>query len=571
MENWEVSAYLQRIAELLAIKGENEYKIRSYQNASRIVSHLQERVEELVNRKELVNIKGIGAALSSKVEEMVYDGRSSLLEELQKEVPLELLSLFQVPGMGYKTVSRLVNHLQIENLDDLEAAAEEGLIRGVPGLGPSLEAKILKELQEKEISGSSFHQGIAFPMAQLFLERLREKGETGRLDIGGDLRRGADSVSEIVLIWETSCQTEEWMEEIKKIKEVDRLLSREENQASFLTILGIPVRIIAVSVNYPVQLLYSTGSLHHLQQLEKRAKENGFMLDRTGLYRGAEELTPGDETEIYSLLGLEYVPPELREGSGEIEAAAGIGLPVLVTREDVKGDLHLHTNWSDGNSTIEDMAIQARAKGYSYMAITDHSVSLKIAGGLSREKVLSQVEYIKGVRSCYPELHIFTGIEVDILTEGELDYPEEILSRLDVVIASIHSGFKQPPDRITERLASAVRHPAVNIIGHPTGRLIGKREPYGVDLEKIIDLAARYGKALEINSSPDRLDLSAYNACKAAKKGVPLVTGTDAHSSGGMDDIFYGIKTARRGWLRAEQLLNTWSPDEVRDFLGCRG
>jgi len=567
LENWEVSAYLQKIAEMLALKGENEYRVRSYTNASRVISRLDADVEELVKEKNLDRLDGIGQALSSKIEEMVLTGRSTLLEQLQEEVPADLLFIFQIEGVGFKTASRLVNHLEIKNLGDLKNAAREGQIRKIPGLGPSLEKSILNCLHEKGSSGSFYHQGISLPLAEVLYKLLQQHERVEKCAIAGDLRRGVEAVSELVLVLKTGLGVESISSILMHTGEVARVEQCCGEILRLDTVLGVPVKIVPAQNEYASELLYYTGSKEHLRRLETRAAQLGILMDLHGLYKGKEKIELAGEQDIYENLEMEYVPPEIREDRGEVEAALKGKLPQLVKEEDIKGDLHVHSSWSDGNSSVEKLVESARARGYEYLAVTDHSISLKIANGLSEKELLNQVEYIKNLHGEYNDFCILTGIEVDILSDGELDYPDEILSELDIVIASIHSGFKQPREQITSRLISAAKHHLVDVIGHPTGRLIGRREPYPVDLEAVMEAAAACGTVMEINASPDRLDLSGENIVNAARKGVSFMIGTDAHGTRGLGDMNYGVKTARRGWLSKEQVLNTFSLPELKKYL----
>jgi len=568
VENWEVSACLEKIAQLLALKGENEYKIRSYQQAARTISHLEVEVRDLVNQKQLSELKGIGKALSSKIEAMVKEGQSSYLKELQKSVPSQLLALFSIPGVGIKTVSLLVTHLQPSSLEQVEEAARTGCVRHVPGLGAAMENRIREGLEGKEDLRGIFHQGIALPVAESLLQELRHAGKIKRGALSGALRRGVDAVSEAVLVVETTESTPEIASFLSGLNFTVEVSPVNEEKISVETDFGVPVVIYLVGAGlFFLEWWYRTGSSRHVSQVEDLALSQGKNIYEPGYCFGKEGGCINTEEEIYNSLGIDYVYPELREGNGEVKAAQQMNFPPLVKREDIQGDLHLHSDWSDGNSTVEELAREAASLGYRYIAITDHSISLKIAGGLSPKEVLEQIDQVQALNNSFKELEILTGIEVDILSDGKLDLPDEVLSRLDLVIASIHSGFRQGEAQVTARLEAAAAHPLVNIIGHPTGRLIGKRESYPVDLVKIFKIAAENNTVLEINSAPDRLDLSDENLCIARRWGVKFAVGTDAHSTRSLSDINFGVTAARRAWLTPEDIINTSSLEELRKIL----
>jgi len=559
VENWEIAARLEKIARLLALQGGNEYKIKSYQQAARLVSHLEVDVKKLVEQNKLKQLRGIGKALSVKIEEMVQEGESAYLKELQRKVPAGLLSLFTIPGVGNKTASLLVSYLQPNGLNDVLQAAREGRIREIPGLGPSLENRMVKTLEGKTHLRGTFHQGTALPVAHLLSQGLLQGPEVRRVFIAGDLRRGVEAVGEVVLVVDTSTNSADLAASLRNINCVQEVLPVTENEFLVNTDFGIPVKVhLATGKEVIPELWYKTGAPEHIKKV-------------TAIVPSVESNFQAKEEDIYSSLGLEYVVPELREGKGEVEAAREHKLPTLVEPTDIQGDLHLHSNWSDGHSTVEDMAQEAMSMGYRYIAITDHSQSLKVAGGLTPEQILKQVEEIKELQHKLKNLDILMGIEVEILADGSLDLPDEVLSQLDLVIASIHSGFRQEQSQLTARMEAAISHPLVNVIGHPTGRIIGQREGYAVDLPRVFRAAAEYGTALEINSAPDRLDLSSEHILEAKEYGVLFSLGTDAHGIRNLKDMSFGVTTARRGWLTAEEIINTRSLEELRKILMKQG
>ena len=570
MENWEVSAYLIKIAQLMALRGESQYRVQAYQNAARVILHLNHRVKELAEQDRLSELKGIGKALSINIKELVQEGQNSHLHELEKEVPEDLLALLNLPGIGLKTATRLVQHLRPANLKEVKWAAQEGKVRNLPGLGASVEKKLLENLKLEEKYGKILHQGIALPLAESFLRRLYEAEVIHWGYLGGELRRGVDSITEAVLVVNPRINLTDlaaFFSASRGVKKVKPL--QGQGQGLFLTtFLGVPVIIYAAEVgSFWTTLLYYTGSKRHIRGLEEQANSCKLELGREGLYRNKSKLPLKREQDIYTSLQLEYVPPELREGEGEIERAREESLPSLVNLEEVRGDLHLHTDWSDGYNTLEQLAEEAVRRNYSYIAITDHSVSLRVANGLTREELEQQVEAILKLRNKFSSIEIFAGVEVDILSDGKLDYPDEVLAQLDLVIASIHSGLSQSREQITSRLEAAIENPWVHIIGHPTGRLIGQRGSYDLDLERFFSASARCGKVLEINASPDRLDLPYFYLQEAKKWGLKFSIGTDAHGLGSFDDLRLGVTTARKGWLQKEDVINTYPREELKKLL----
>ncbi len=570
MENWEVAAALERIAGLLALKGEDSFKIRAYSQAARQIVRLSEPLAQIIAEDRLEQIPGIGKALSSKIKELVATGQSSFLARLEKEVPPELLTLFSIPGVGFRTAGKLVQELKLENLAQLEEAARQGKVAELPGLGKALQDKVLHFFAHRAAEPERFHRGVALPLAEQLHSFLLQLPFVLCCSPAGEVRRGTETVAEVVVVAALDEQAREHLaEQLRKLPGVGSL---EPAPGGFklATLVGLPARVVLCSAEeYPTRLAELTASAAHWEQLQAYAAGRGFQLSGDALLKEGRRVPLKEEGELYRALGLPFIPPELREGSAELERAAAGKLPRLVELSQIRGDLHLHSSWSDGNASLEEMHAAAGRMGYEYIAITDHSPSLKIAGGLSLEQLARQVQQVKELRragGCY----IFTGVEVDIHADGSLDLPDEILGELDVVIASVHSNFRQGREEMTARICRAMEHPAVQIIGHPTGRLIGSRGGYEVDVERLIDKAADTGTILEINASPLRLDLSEKYHRLARRKGVPLLVNTDAHSTATMQDMVYGVTAARRGWLEAEDILNTLPLERIREALSWK-
>ncbi len=575
MENWEIAAALERMAGLLAIKGENQYKVRAYLIASRQINRLNRPLQQLSREERLRDIPGVGEALEKKIRELIDTGGSRFLSELESEVPPEFLVMYEIPGVSYKTAHKLYRGLELKSLRELEHSAREGRM---DNLGDNLRNTVLNYFDQQPKYAETFHRGIALPLARQWQGQIEKLPGVVLCRESGDLRRGTETVTEALLVIGLERNGSgvfrealagiipgEIQEEMKTGGEGYRPFTG----LSFRTPAGLPVHLLPVPVErLAAVLLCSTGSPAHYRQLLALARQKGLAMAPGGLQSDGEEFPVNREEEIYERLGLPFIPPELREGRDEIERARRGDLPELLELKQIKGDLHLHSDWSDGLHTITELADRAAAMGYQYLAITDHSPSLQIARGLSPERLREQIARIaqfnqSGNCSCY----LLAGAEVDIHSDGSLDLPDELLYRLELVVASVHSNFRQGRQEMTERICRAMAHPAVHIIGHPTGRLLGSRGGYQVDLEQVIARAAVTGTAIEINSSPQRLDLADIHLPQARKKGVLLAVNTDAHSLVTMDDMEYGVTVARRGGLEAREVINTRSLEEVKTLL----
>lgn len=569
MKNFEVAFIFYDIADILEIKGENFFKIRAYRKAAHTIENLPMDVKELAGESRLQEIEGIGKALEEKIREIINTGTCRYYEELKKDFPRGLVEMLKIPGLGAKKIKVIYDNLGISSIEELEKAARAHKIRELPGMGVKTEQSILKGIQTLKGQGDRVQLAIALPVANRIMGILSGMKEVSKVAIAGSLRRRKEMVKDIDIVVATEA-AETLVENFLKLPIISRVLAEGLSKVSVVLNAGIQVdlRLVKPQEFYSA-LQHFTGSKEHNTKLRSLALKMGYKLNEYGIFEkeGDGVFCPKSETELYSKLDMPYIIPELREDRGEIEAALQDGLPDLVKLEDIRGDLHLHSDFSDGVSSIEEMVKKAKELGYEYIAITDHSKSLKVARGLDESRLRQQLELIKGINERVKGIRILTGIEVDILPDGSLDFDDDILKELDVVIASIHSGFKQDKTTITSRIVNACHNRYVNIIAHPTGRLLGRREPYDVDMDEVFEAAAKTGTVLEINSSPDRLDLNDVNVKRAAEMGIKIAINTDAHGTEALSDMMYGVWVARRGWLAAENIINTYSLEQLLEFL----
>ncbi|MDA8234423.1 MAG: DNA polymerase/3'-5' exonuclease PolX [Clostridia bacterium] len=573
MHNVEIAWVFYEIADLLEIKEDNPFKPRAYRKAGRTIAKWDQPLSAL-KEDEIRAIPGVGAALAAKITELLKTGKCEYHQKLREEVPLGLLEVLAIPGLGAKTARTLYRKLGITTIDELEAAAKARKIRTLPGMGNKTEFAILHGIDMLRTGSGAAPVGVATAVGRNLAEFLAALPEVTQVSLAGSTRRMKEMIGDIDLVVASEKPVEVTGLFVKhpSVKEVS---AHGENQVKAITWLGIQVDLLVVGPQeYWAALHHFTGSKEHNQRLQELAGERGLKIYEYGVFpEGQDESLPvNSEEDLYLALGLPYIPPELREDEGEIEAALEGTLPDLVSVEDIRGDLHLHSKWSDGVATIEEIVAAARQRGYEYIAITDHSKSLAIAGGLKEERLMEQHRYIDELNRGLEDFRVLRGIEVDILSDGRLDYGDELLSGMDVVIASIHSGFRQSREEMTKRMLSALKNPHVNILAHPTGRMLGRRDAYEVDLEKVFEAAAKYDKVLEINASPDRLDLNAENVRRAAKDyGLKIAVNTDAHHISKLEDMYFGIGTARRGWLEKKDVINTFTLEELGRIFGKRG
>lgn len=569
MRNFEVSFIFNDIADMLEIKGENFFKIRAYRKAARAIENLPVEVEEMAREGRLQEIEGIGKALSDKIYEILETGTCHYYENLKKEVPPGLVEMLKIPGLGAKKIKVIHDTLGISSIEELEKAARTKKLRTVPGIGTKTELSILKGIEALKNRAGNVLLATALLVADQVVSSLLSMKEVTDAEVVGSLRRKKDMVGDIDIIAAT-LSPDTVLNDFLKIPHISEITERGITTLSAVHDMGakIDLGIVSPEEFYPA-IRFFTGSIEHNIELESLAQIMGYKLDKTKiLNKNSNEIfSPKSEMQIYEKLGLPYIIPELREGRGEIKAAKSGKLPEVMELEDIKGDLHIHSNFSDGISSIKEIAKKAKLLGYEYIAITDHSKSLKIAGGIDEEKLKEQIAAIREMNKKTDGVYILTGIEVDILSDGTLDFSDNTLRELDIVIASIHSGFKQDTDTITNRIIAACQNPHVDVIAHPTGRILGRRDPYAADMDKVLEVAAATNTVLEINSSPDRLDLNDLMAKKAKEMGIKMVINTDAHDKEALEDIKYGVWTARRGWLEPRDIINALPLGELLNFL----
>jgi DNA polymerase (family 10) len=559
MDNSGVAAIFYEVADILDLQGV-AFKPNAYRRAARSIEALEEDISKLAEEGRLVEIPGVGESVAKKIQEIIETGRLSYLEKLRQQIPQGLLRILEIPEVGPRTAMLLNRELGIENIDQLKKAAEEHRLRSLKGFGEKSEEKILQGIKTLESKGTRMLLGEAYPIGAAYVEYLKSRVSVERVSVGGSLRRGKDTVGDIdILVGEDNPL--EVMEVFASYPLVQAILMKGPTKSSVVLKSGIQVDIRVVETrSWGAALVYFTGSKDHNVAIRSIGVQLGLKLNEYGVFeRDSGKMIAGaTEEDVYRALGLRWIPPEIREAGGEIEAARADRLPVLVGPSDVKGDLHTHTDWSDGSESIETLMQNSISRGYEYVAVTDHSQSLKIANGLSPERLKKQLVALeKAERRLDGKLKVLKGTEVDIKPDGSLDFSRSVLKDLDIVIGSVHSRFKMDRQEMTKRIMTAIESGEVDILGHPTGRLIGERDPYEVDLEKVFSAAKSSGVCMEINSFPNRLDLRDVHCRLAAQMGVKVAIGTDAHRSEQMDYIKFGVITARRGWLEKESVLNS--------------
>ena len=567
MDNLAIARVLNEIGDLLEIKDENPFKIRAYRNAAETIVHLPDAVASL-SPVDRLRIPGIGKDLAGKLGELVETGVCRFHRELLEEFPPTILDLLRLQGVGPKTVALLYRTLDIKSLDDLERAARDGRIRALKGMGAKKESLILKALEDRQRFAGRRLLPEAHDTAAMLVADLRSHAPDAEVSIVGSLRRGCETCGDLDIL--AAGAPSSLMEAFTGYRLVQRVLARGETKSSILLWDGFQADLRLVPrESLGAARQYFTGSKAHNIALRDRAIQRGLKLNEYGLFRvDNEERIAGDtEQSIYEALGLAFVPPELRENRGEIAAAEERTLPQLVTLEDLKGDLHMHTTVTDGRADAETMAIAARASGLQYIAITDHSRAVAMANGLDETAALEHARTIRQLNDRLEGITVLAGIECDIKPDGSMDLAEDCLAELDIVIASVHSAFALEPDRMTDRLLRAISCPWVDVLAHPTGRLILKREPYRFDVDRVFSAAAAAGVAIEINAQVDRLDLDDVLARTAHDRGVKIIIDSDAHSPTALGGLRWGVSVARRAWLQPDDVLNTRPVEAFRGML----
>jgi len=567
-ENSRVADLLDEIGDLLELKGENVFRAVTYRAAAREIRDLREPIRAIYEAGHLATIPKVGTSVGEAIAQYLQGGKARRHEELKAAVPDGLLTLLRVKGVGPATARLIHQHLKITTIDELEAAAKDGRLRSPPKIQAKTEENILKSIASlRQRTGRSLisHARTA---AEHMVGYLRETANVGEISVCGSVRRWKETIGDIDLLV-ASDQAAPVMAAFTGAPNVERVLAQGDTKSSVIVERGLQIDLRVVPApSWGAALLYFTGSKEHNVRLRGYALRKKLLLNEYGLYRVGEEkggtpIASRTEEDIYAALGMDWIPPELREDHGEIDAALAHGLPALVKVEDLNGDLHVHSDWTDGRDTLAAMVRRARDKGYAYVAVTDHSVGLGMTNGLNLERIAARAKEIAKLNQELAPFRILIGTELEIRADGRLDYPDDVLAGFEVVTASIHSAFNQPREQITQRLVGAMRHPLVTAISHPTGRLLERRDPYDVDMDAIIDAAVATGTRLEVNGGPERLDLPDWAVRKAVEKGATLVIDSDAHAVEELEWTVYGAATARRGWATADRVGNTRGLDAV--------
>ncbi|RMI03621.1 MAG: DNA polymerase/3'-5' exonuclease PolX [Calditrichaeota bacterium] len=572
MDKKEIAAVLKEMALLMELKGENPFKVRAHENAARVLEGLTGNLEEMVDSGEITRIKGIGQSIAEKIALLLKEGRLPEHEELKASVPEGLMEMAQIPGLGPKKIKAVWEQLGITTVEELEAACRADRLSGMKGFGAKTQENILLNIQRFK----KFRERHPFPeaweAAQALFQALKGFPGVLRCEIAGSLRRRKETIKDIDLVASAEAAHRlAIMEHFTSLPEVERVINKGETKSTVLLKSGISADLRIVDDDrFPFLLHHLTGSKEHNVALRQHAIKLGMKVSEYGLFRGEALVPCRDEAELFGRLGMEYIPPELRENYGEIEAALERRLPRLIDPEDIRGIIHVHTHWSDGVHSVEEMARACQEMGYEYLVISDHSKAAGYANGLNEERVQQQQAEIEAVNARLKGFRILKSIECDILGDGRLDFSDEVLASFDLVIASVHSRLNMTEEEATRRILRAMENPYVTILGHPTGRLLLKREGYPLDMEAVIEAAARLGVAIEINANPRRLDLD-WRYCKyAVERGVMLAINPDAHRIEGLKDMQYGIGIARKGWVTREHVLNARSAEEVLAFARRR-
>ncbi len=581
LSNQQVATIFSNIADMLEIMGESKFRFLSYRRASEIISELPRDLAAYVEDGTLEDIPGVGKAIADKIREMLSTGQLAYYEKLKAQVPETLVEVMRVNGVGPKKAKLFWDQLGVTTLAALNEAATAGKLRDLPGMGVKSEAKIIESIAALSRQTGRFPIGKALPSAEAVLNELMTVEGALEGTLAGSLRRGKTTIGDVDILI-ASETPEPLMERFVNVPRVARILGKGETKSSIETDYGLQMdlRVLKPS-QWGTALQYFTGSKEHNIRIRELALAKGYSLNESAfspvdaqgnIIPDAPKITFAREEEVYEFLGLPWIPPELRENNGEIEAALQGKLPHLITRSDIMADLHMHTTWSDGALSIQEMAEHAIQRGHTYICITDHSRSLGVANGLTIERLMQQHEEIQQLNEMFAgRITILHGTEMDIKADATLDFPDDVLAELDFVIASLHVSLGQPRSQITDRLLAAIHNPHVDLIGHPSARYVPDREPVDADWDAVFDAAAKTGVALEINSNPRRLDLDAPYVRRAIELGIPICINTDAHSSAMLDDLSYGVTVARRGWVEARHVLNAKPLDEFLSWARARG
>jgi len=571
MENVEIAKVLEDVADLLDIQGANPFRVRAYRNAARTIGTLGTPVATLIatNGHRLEALPGIGADLAGKIAGLCRTGRLPLLGQLAKKTPESLVALLRLPGVGPKRAKLIHQKLHVNTIAQLEKAAHTGKLSALPGIGETTARAILKGIAQDKAHQARVPIALAEAYVQPLLEALREVPGAAKVEVAGSLRRRAETVGDVDILVAAE-HPEAAADRFVHHSSVQRVLAHGATRSSVVLRSGLQVDLRVVApASYGAALYYFTGSKAHNIAVRQMAVKRHLKINEYGVFHGRRRVAGQDEAEVLRAVGLPWIAPELRENRGEIDAAREGRLPALVALGDLRGDLQMHTTATDGKDSLEDMARAAAARGYAYIAFTDHTDAVRVAGGLTRTGFRAQFREIERVQKTLSRLTILKGAEVDILEDGSLDLDEPTLAELDVVVISVHSHFNMTRAEMTRRVVRAMAHPRARILGHPTGRLIGKREPYAIDMAEVVKAARDHGVLLEINAQPDRLDLNDVHAAMAREAGVPLVISTDAHRVEELDLMHYGVDQARRAWCEAKDVANTRPIGGFRKLLSA--
>jgi len=571
MDNKAIAGILYETAALLEIDGQDSFRIRSYRNAAEAIEALPQQIADIIQEpKKVLAIPNIGKGMLLNLQEMFKEGRLGLHADLLTKYHPSMLDLLKIQGLGPKTIGLIWSAYQVSDVEGVEKLAREGKIRELPRMGAKQEQKLLKAIEDYRRIAGRFLLDAAEMQASKIIDHLKSFPGVEKITPAGSLRRGRETVGDLDMLvtGQACCQDEErekLIEHIIKLPGLMEIIARGDNKVSFRMRAGmqVDVRFLAPD-SYGAAMQYFTGSKAHNVALRQRALKMGYTLSEYSLARLDDQSTDAGKTEeeIYGALKLDYIPPELRENLGEIDAAQQHSLPVLLTQSDLRGDVHMHTVETDGRNTIEEMAEAAKARGYQYLAITDHSKNLAFANGLDDKRALEHMKRIRAANDKIDGIKIFAGIEVDTLGHGALDLSDEVLAQMDVVIASVHSHMNQDAKEMTDRVLKAIENPNTSVIGHPTGRLLLRRDAFQLDMDAALKAAAKHKVAMELNAYPDRLDLCDRHLRLAKQHGVKIVINTDSHHTSHMEKIKYGVLQARRAWLTKEDVLNTRSPEQ---------
>jgi DNA polymerase (family 10) len=570
VDNKVIANILFETADLLEIDGQDSFRIRSYRNAAQAIENHSQPIKELIAEpKQVLAIPGIGKGMLNNLKELFETGKLTVQTELLDKYHPSMLQLLKIQGLGPKTIALIWSAYKVSDVDGVEKLAREGKIRELPRMGEKHEAKLLKAIADYRRIGGRFLIDAAEIEAEKLIEYLRQFPGIDKITPAGSLRRGRDTVGDLdILVTGEACTTDQCRQDaiayVAKYPPLMDVIARGDNKISFHLRNGMQVDVrLLPPDSFGAAMQYFTGSKAHNVALRQRALKMKYTLNEYSLATldGETPVAGKTEEEIYAKLDLDYIPPEMRENLGEIDLAQQHALPRLITQDDIQGDVHMHTVETDGRNTIEEMAVAAKARGYQYMAITDHSKNLAFANGLDDTRALAHIKKIREANKQIEGITIFAGIEVDILADGDLDLSNDVLAQMDIVIASVHSVFNQEPPKMTDRLLKTIENPHVSLIGHPTGRIQLRRDAYQYDMHAVLNAAAKHKVAMELNSYPDRLDLNDVNLRHAKQQGVKIVINTDSHHTSHMEKIRYGILQARRAWLTKDDVLNTLPAD----------